>query len=221
MIPLVILGSISGAVVFDGTPPARKEIERDIDPVCAKTKEETRDVIVANGKLRDVLVHVVKGAKPDAAPAGPVVVAQHDCEYEPRVSAIVVGQKLAIHNGDPTYHNVHGSLVGGKNLWNESQPAGDPDLVKDTPATVGAVVSLHCDVHAWMQAYAVVVDNAHFAITGDDGTFTLPDLPPGTYTIEAWHPTLGTRTATIKIGTGKRADQKTTFHFKAVAAKPE
>ena len=219
MIPLLVFGSITGTVVFDGTPPARKDIERDTDPVCAKTAEKTRDVIVTDGKLRDVLVRVTKQPRAEAPPpTAPVVISQHDCEYEPRVSAVIAGNKIAIHNGDPTYHNVHGSLAG-KNVWNESQPSGADDITKDAPGKPGDVVSLHCDVHAWMQAYVMIVDNPHFAVTGDDGAFTLPDLAPGTYTIEAWHPTLGTRTATIKIGTGKRADAKTTFHFKAAATK--
>jgi hypothetical protein len=211
-------GSITGAVIFDGAAPARATIERDTDPVCAKTTGLAEDVIVSDGKLRDVLVRVVKGAKgPFAAPTAPVLITQHDCRYEPHVSAVLVGQPIAIRNGDATYHNVHVSKAG-KNLWNLSQPAGDPDLVKDTPGAAGDVISLHCDVHAWMQAWSVVVDNPYFAVSGDDGAFTITGLPPGTYTLEAWHPTLGTRTAKVTIGRGRRAAAKATFHFKAAAA---
>jgi hypothetical protein len=212
MIGLVILGSLTGTVVFDGAPPPRKEIERDVDPVCAKTKELSEDVVVTDGKLRDVLVHVTKGAKPAPAPKDPLVLTQHDCRYDPRVSAVIAGGTIAIHNGDPTYHNVHGTLAG-KNVWNESQPAGNADVVKDAPGKPGDVIAHHCDVHAWMQAWTMIVDNPYFAVTGDDGAFTIPDLPPGTYTVEAWHPTLGARTATVRIKA--RGAAKTTFHFKA------
>jgi hypothetical protein len=176
-------------------------------------------VIVADGKLRDVLVRVKKGARPSApAPAvTPLVITQHDCRYAPHVSALQVGQAIAIKNGDATYHNVHVSKAG-KNLWNLSQPAGDPDIVKDAPAAAaGDVISFHCDVHAWMQAWALVVDNPYFAVTGDDGAFEIDGLAPGTYTLEAWHPVLGSRTATITIGKGKRARATATFHFKPVA----
>jgi len=209
-------GSITGTVRFDGPAPARAELERDTDPVCAKTKGQAEDVIVTGGMLRDVLVRVKAGAKgPFAAPPAPVVVTQRDCRYDPHVSAVQVGQSLAIKSGDATYHNVHVSKAG-KNLWNLSQPAGDPDIVKETPGAAGDVVSLHCDVHAWMQAWAVVVDNPYFAVTDDAGAFTLTGLPPGTYTLEAWHPVLGARTD--KVTVGKRAAAKASFHFKAAPA---
>ncbi len=211
-------GSVSGTAIFDGKAPERAEIERDVDPVCAKTKALAEDVVVTDGKLRDVLVRVKTGAKgPFAAPAAPLVITQHDCRYDPHVSALRAGQQLAIRNGDATYHNVHVSQAG-KNLWNLSQAAGDPDIVKDAPGKAGDVVSLHCDVHAWMQAWSVVVDNPFFAVTGDDGAFTIAGLAPGIYTLEAWHPVLGVRTAKITIGRGRRASATATFHFKPVAA---
>jgi hypothetical protein len=156
---------------------------------------------------------VTRGAKP-AAPGDPIVLTQHDCRYDPRVSAVIAGGKIAIHNGDPTYHNVH-AMVAGKNVWNESQPAGNADVVKDAPGKPGDVIAHRCDVHAWMQAWTMIVDNPYFAVTGDDGAFAIADLPPGTYTVEAWHPTLGTRTAKVTIRRGARATARTTFHFAA------
>ena len=219
MILLAVLGSITGTVVFDGTPPARKPIERDSDPVCAKTQELDQSVVVTGGKLRDVVVRVKAGPVPDMlATAGPIVITQHECAYAPRVSASWGAPTLTIKNGDQTYHNVHASLgEHGKTLFNASQPAGDPDVSKDVALKAGDVLYLHCDVHAWMQAWVLVVDNPFFAVTADDGAFALDDLPPGTYTLEAWHPALGTRTAKVTIKRGAHATAKTTFHFKAAA----
>lgn len=219
MIVLAVLGTITGTVVFDGKAPERKPIERDSDPVCAATAELDEAVVVTGGKLRDVLVRVTGGPITIGTPVvpAPLVVTQHHCQYAPRVSAIYANQPIVIKNGDQTYHNVHATLgTGGKTLFNASQPAGDPDITKSVTVAIGDVVYLHCDVHAWMQAWAVVVDNPYYAVTADDGAFTIPgDLPPGTYTLEAWHPTLGKQTAKVTIKRGAHATAKTTFHFKA------
>jgi plastocyanin len=206
-------GTVTGTVLFAGTPPPRKAIVRDSDPVCAKTKGQTEDIVVGeHGGLRDVLVRVVGVKGKFKVPDAPVVIAQHDCRYEPRVSGVLVGQQVAIHNGDPTYHNVRGA-IGAKTIFNMSQPQGDPDIKKDAATRPGEVLALHCDVHAWMQAWAVTVDNPYFVVTGDDGTFALAGVPPGAYTLEAWHPTLGVVSA--KIVVKKRgAFKATTLTFK-------
>jgi len=62
------------------------------------------------------------------------------------------------------------------------------------------MVPLKCDVHPWMNAYVGVLDHPYFAVTGTDGKFDLRTLPPGTYTIEAWHEKLGTMTQSVTIG---------------------
>ena len=57
------------------------------------------------------------------------------------------------------------------------------------------MVPFKCDVHGWMNAYVGVLDHPYFAVTDKDGKFELKALPPGTYTIEAWHEKLGAQTA--------------------------
>jgi hypothetical protein len=64
-----------------------------------------------------------------------------------------------------------------------------------------------------MTGYLLVTDNPYFAVTGEDGSFTLADVPPGEYTVEAWHEKLGTKTATLKVAAGKPAELK--FEFAA------
>jgi hypothetical protein len=59
----------------------------------------------------------------------------------------------------------------------------------------------------------VVSDHPFFAVTGDDGRFTIAGLPAGRYELEAWHPTLGTRTATVTLGKGKKSAATATFGF--------
>ena len=210
-------GSITGTVIFEGEAPERAPLQRLTDPYCAKNQRLSEDVIVTKGKLKDVLVRVKNGALPaaaaPAAPVVPVVIDQKDCMYAPRVVGIVAGQKLAVHNSDGTFHNVHGTLAG-RPLWNKPAAPKDPDLVLDTTARAGDVIDIACDVHNWMHAYAVVQDHAAFAVTGEDGKFELKGLPPGKYTLEAWHPTLGVRTLDVIIGKGAKAQVTARISYK-------
>jgi plastocyanin len=207
-------GSVKGTVIFEGEAPDRPKLVRDTDPVCAKVDKLSEDVIVTKGKLKDVLVRVKNGsAGKHTAPATAVAIDQKDCMYSPRVVGVVAGQKLGVRNSDGTFHNVRGT-VDGKALWNKPHPKGEPELSLDSTPKAGDVIDLVCDVHPWMHAYAVVMDHPFFAVTGEDGTFELKGLPAGSYTLEAWHPTLGTKTLMIKIGTGPKAAVKARFSYK-------
>ena len=94
-------GGIKGTVIFVGEAPDRPKLERKTDPYCAKTDKLSEDVVVTNGKLKDVFVRI-KSAPPGAhpAPATPVVIDQHECMYTPRVVGMMAGQKLAVRNSD-------------------------------------------------------------------------------------------------------------------------
>lgn len=200
--PAAATGSIKGTVIFEGEAPDRKQLVRDSDPYCHRTPKLSEDVIVDKGKLRDVLVRIKNGTGgKHAAPAQPVVLDQRECMYRPRVVGMIAGQKIVARNSDGTFHNVHGTL-NGKLLWNKPQAAEAPDLSLEAAAQPGDVVEIVCDVHPWMRAYAVVQDHPYFAVTGDDGAFAIAGLRPGRYQLEAWHPTLGVRTATVTIGKG-------------------
>jgi plastocyanin len=210
-----VTGSIKGTVLFEGEPPSREEIVRDSDPYCEKVKKQTEDVIVTKGKLKDVLVRIKNGsAGTFTAPTSPVLLDQKDCMYSPRVVGVMVGQKLAVRNSDGTFHNVRGT-VAGKQLWNNAQPKKAADLSLDAGPKAGDVVDLKCDVHPWMSAFAVVQDHPFFAVTGEDGAFTITGLPQGSYVLEAWHPQLGKKELKVKIGKGKKAAVTARFSYKA------
>jgi plastocyanin len=197
--------TVSGAVEFTGSPPAMEKLKRESDAFCGKTPMNDESVIVNGGKLVNVWVHVVKGA-PDskaAADAAPVMVGQQNCMYRPRMQAAVVGQKIVGKNGDPILHNVH-TYLGAATVFNKGMPnaAAKPiEYVADKPG----VMKWKCDVHNWMRAYVGVNKNPFQAVTGDDGTFKIDGLAPGTYTIEAWHETYGAKTADVTVEAGKPA----------------
>lgn len=204
-------GAITGVVGFVGTPPKRAPLKRDSDPLCAATPRLSEDVVVENGHLRDVLVRIAVGtAGTHQAPTQPVLVAQHECMYEPRVVGVMAGQDVVITNGDATYHNVRGAKEK-RTLWNLSQPANAKPLRRKNLGKAGDVVSLHCDVHPWMRAYAAVSDHPFFDVTGTDGKFQLSEVPAGTYTLEAWHPTLGTKSVEVTVEPGQSVEAKFEF----------
>jgi hypothetical protein len=169
-------------------------------------------VVVKDGKLSNVLVRV-RGPVPGAAgvPSEPVVVDQSKCTYVPRVQGAVTGQPLLVRNSDGTMHNVR-ALVGTKAVFNLAQPPSAPPVTKPMPNGV-ELLSLKCDVHPWMRAFIAVSPNPHFVTTSEDGTFSLSGVPEGTYTLEAWHETLGTKTAEVTVKDG--AATEASFEFSA------
>jgi hypothetical protein len=207
-------GSVEGTVLFEGEPPEQPTVKRDADPKCGKDRPDEA-VVVTKGKLRDVLVRIKNGSTgAHEPPKEPVIIDQRECSYAPRVAGIVAGQKLLVRNSDQTFHNVWGTLAG-KDVFNKPQGAKAADLTLDpASAKPGDVVELKCGVHGWMHAYVAVQDTPYFAVTGADGTFEIKDLPAGTYTLEAWHPTLGEKSLQIVIGKGKRADVTARFSYK-------
>ena len=204
-------GSIEGTVAFSGTPPKPQKLNRKSDPVCAKKDFNDESVLLSSsGKaLQNVLVRV-KDAPPSAtAPTEDVMVDQKDCMYRPRVQGGVVGQKIKVRNDDPTLHNVH-TYEGTKTLFNQAQPPGSAPIEKPLPKA-DDVVKVKCDVHPWMAAFVVLNKNPYFAVTKEDGSFQIKDVPAGTYTIEAWHEKLGTQDQQVTVTDAGTATVSFTF----------
>ena len=121
-----------------------------------------------------------------------------------------VGQPLEIVNSDPTLHNIH-AMPKANQEFNNGQPIQGMKMTHTFTAKE-VMVPFKCDVHGWMNAYVGVLDHPYFAVTGADGTFKLKGLPPGTYTIEAWHEKLGATTQSVTLGA--KETKEVTFTFK-------
>src|SRR5881398_1272606 len=196
--------TISGKVKFTGAKPAMRKIDMSEEPKCkakytaAPPTEETV-VVNANVTLANVFVYVKSGLPASytaPAPAGPVTLDQDGCRYHPHVLGIQVGQTLAIKNSDGILHNIKAKAKANR-PFNISQPSVmTSSKTFDKPEIM---VALECNVHGWMHAWLAVLPHPFFGVSGGDGSFTIKGLPPGTYTIEAWHEKYGTQTASVTV----------------------
>lgn len=206
--------TVTGKVTFQGTPPPAQPIKLSSDPYCQKANPglttET-EVVGKDGALGNVFVYVKDGLgnRTFPAPSEAVVLDQKGCHYTPHVLGIQVGQPLQIVNSDDTLHNVHGLPKANKE-FNQGQPIQGMKMTH-TFSTKEVMVPFKCDVHGWMNAWIGVLDHPYYAVTSADGSFSLKGLPPGTYTIEAWHEKLGTQTQTVTVGEKETKDVAFTF----------
>jgi hypothetical protein len=137
-------------------------------------------------------------------------VEQEGCAYRPRIQGAQVGQAIVVKNGDKTMHNVH-SYKGTATMFNRAQPPSAPALNEALTDKDVGVIKFKCDVHPWMAGYLVVSDHPFFATTDAKGAFTIKDVPPGKYKMEAWHEKLGTQTAEVTVTEGMPASVAFTF----------
>ena len=207
--------SVTGKVVFNGEPPEPEQIDMSAVKECAAHHPDGAfaDALVVNENktLRNVVVSVTAGL-PEGGnyPAPPPAkLDQKGCQYHPHVLAMMAGQQLVVANSDPFLHNVH-SLAAQNPAFNFGQPSVDPGRAVESPK-VPEVFKIKCDVHPWMSAFVHVMDHPFFSVTGADGVFTLRGLPPGKYTLTAWHETLGTKTAEVTVEEGKPATADFTY----------
>lgn len=213
-----IAARVHGRVVLNGTPPPAVTLRLDGDPKCvellAGTPQMSQSFVVGDeGGLANVFVYVREGdalgRQAFPIPSEPVVLDQERCWYTPRVIGVRVGQPLEVRNSDALLHNVRASAEINQG-FNIGQPvAGMRNL--HTFTTREVMVPFRCDVHAWMNAWVGVLEHPFFAVTGPDGAFSLDGLPPGTYTVDAWHEELGTSSQIVTLGEG--GQQALTFTF--------
>jgi hypothetical protein len=208
-------GTIGGKVTYEGTPAKQKPIDMSKEPSCAQqhaTPITTETVVTGpNNALENVVVYISAGAPDDSTPPGqPVKFTQKGCQYLPHVLAFEVNQTLEIANDDQTSHNIH-PLPKVNREWNKSQPPGTPPISEkyDKPE----FIPVKCNIHPWMHGNFVVLKNSHYAVSQGEGSFALPNLPPGKYTITAWHESYGDQSQEVTI-TGSET-KTVNFVFKA------
>ena len=207
------VGTVTGAVLFRGTPPPQVSIDMSMDPACAFSENKSEQIVVNKGKLANVYLFL-KGVPPSQAPAGqpPVVLDQQGCRYVPHVVAVQQGGSVEFRNSDRTMHNIHMvTTVGGNPSVDISQGAGGAPQTRQFP-TPAQMVPVRCNNHPWMNAYVNVEDSPYFTLTGSAGQFSLRGLPPGTYTLAAVQEKLGEQDVQVRVTAGITTMANLTFN---------
>jgi len=198
-------GTIKGTVTFQGTAPARQKIgvTKDANVCGAEGAKMSETLIVGpGGGVANVVVRlagITKGAALQP-PASKPTLDQRVCQFRPHVVLLPAGSTLTVINSDGILHNVH--TYGEANPpVNKAQPGFKKqiELPFDKPEFP---IRVECDAHSWMKAWLVAQEHPYYAVTDESGGFTLGNVPPGDYDLEAWQETLGRKTAKVSVPAG-------------------
>ncbi len=205
--------TVAGSINFAGTAPKPKRLRMDAE--CSGFHDGptlSESVVVnANNTVKNVFVYVKEGleGKSFSVPSEPAVMDQVGCAYTPHVLGVQTGQTIKILNSDPLLHNINAQAKTNR-PFNFGMPKKGDEREKSFRKQE-VMVKVKCDVHPWMAAYIGVVDHPFFAVSGDDGSFSINNLPAGDYTLEAWHETFGTQTMKVTVADGGSATADFSF----------
>ncbi len=183
-------GIITGQVFFSSAAPNLPPLDVSSVPDCAKHHPnglpDESVLINPNGTLKDVVVYLKDGPKSGVANQPVPMLDQVNCQYVPHVIAVQVGQPLLIRSSDPFLHNVHIA---------ESEPPINWAFIGSQQRQMifqkSGCFTVRCDVHPWMKAMICVFDTPCFAVSDEQGRFSIPNIAPGHYTLVAHHERFG------------------------------
>lgn len=213
---------LEGTITVAGKIPSGKKLDMIADPVCVELNQDPiwQPILVNGDKLQDVVVFVKKGEPLEIyrfeQPSSQVVLEHQNCQYSPHVFGIRVGQQLVVNNRDMTHHNTH-PVPKNNQEWNQTQPAGGAPLVKSFVRPEVPFL-IKDNQHPWEKSYVGVFSHPFFAVSDEFGNFQIRGLPPGTYTLVAWHETLAQQDVEVTLVPGEI--RKIDFTFKPVVLKP-
>jgi len=185
VVPVADGATLQGKVLFKGDVPMKKIIPSKDKDTCGAIREEPEITVGADKGVLDAVVYLkaVEKGKPFQPPAAAPEIANKGCVFVPHVQAVPVGG-VVIVNADPVMHNTHG-FAGKATVFNVALPMKDQRI--ERPLKKPGMMRIECDTHGWMLAWIYVAANPYYAVTAKDGTFSIKDVPPGTYTLTAWH----------------------------------
>ena len=199
-------GTIEAAVTYAGTPVVEKlKVNKDTEK-CGTEALIEKVVVGTNKGLANAVVSV-PGAK-GAPKAVKATVDQHGCKFVPHVTAMTPGE-LELKNSDDILHNIHTYSTANPSI-NKAQPKFKKVMTEKFEKP--EFIKLTCDVHSWMLGWVAVMPSPFFGVTDGNGVTKIDNIPPGKYTVEAWHETLGKQTKEVEVKAGQAA--KVAFEMK-------
>ncbi len=220
-------GSIAGKLIFEGELPADavEQIPITKNPdVCGTGNREVVWVDVKDGSLRGAFVFLDKvkeGKKWTPPEDGKYVINQKGCRFRPWAQIVQPGA-VTIRNSDAgVLHNINAREMIGvekgrpvkRTMFNFGQP--DPgDIEEQLKPRRSHYVSINCEAHNFMFGFMMVPKHPYAVVVGEDGSYSLSDVPPGKYTLKAWHPRLGVQRAKITVSEGGAVAQDFSFSSK-------
>jgi uncharacterized membrane protein/plastocyanin len=206
-------GNLHGLVRYKGTAPApeRLSVPGGCNP-GGKPEVLSNDILIRDGKVKNVLVSITRGL-PEASYGPPpqthAVLDQKECQYEPRLLAVRVGQPVDFLNSDPIFHNVKSISAHNEN-FNVAMPLKNDKMTK-VFSKPEIFIESKCSVHPWMSASIAVLEHPFFSVTDETGAFEIKNLPPGSYQLEAWHEVFGSLKKEITVVDGKTLELEFTY----------
>lgn len=184
-------GSIEGVVEYAGKAvPQDPLLTISTEAAYCGKSIPAKRYLIKDRKIKNVIVYLAEVKSGRAVPNTPVTVTNLQCEFMPHVAIAFAGSTITMKNDDPMLHtfDVHASLSGAE-LFHFSLHEKGSSVTK-TLSNAG-LLEISCYIHPWQHAFVYVFDHPYAAITDENGKFVIRGVPPGTYTIEAWHEALG------------------------------
>src|SRR5450631_189565 len=208
-------GTIDGVVALSGSAPAGATIKvTKNQDYCGASIPDPTYTVGAGGGLENVIVYLKDITKGKAAPTEPLALVNEHCMFSPRVQGAMVGESIKISSNDTVLHNTHPqNAETNATIYNVALPFKGFSVTKPLPGSPG-LIKIKCDAHEWMHSWIMELDHPYYATTGADGHFTIKDVPPGTYTLVAWHEAAGEKSEPVVVAAGQTAKSKITLAFK-------
>jgi hypothetical protein len=215
VIPVTDGGTIEGTVTLTGTSPAAAslKITKNQD-FCGQSLPNPTYLVGAGGGLANVVVYLSDIGKGKGAPSEPLALVNQHCMFTPRAQGAMVGGQIRTSNDDMVLHNTHPrNAETNSTIYNIALPFKGFAVTKPLPGTPG-LIEIKCDAHEWMKAWIVEVENPYYATTDAQGHFAIKDVPPGNYTLVAWHEAAGQKSQKIVVEPGHTASAVMTLAAK-------